>query len=448
MLEDGELLPTELVPDLPVRVGGFAPENYTRTYEGAVAAERALSRSLNVPAVHMLKNYGVERFAGLLKALGMTTLHRPPAGYGLTLVLGGAEGRLWDITGMYAGMARCVASYAALDSAPPPFVPPVYGAADPWPTARRNPPLSPVSCYLALKAMLEVARPDEENAWRYFLSSRRIAWKTGTSYGFRDAWAVGVTPCHAVGVWVGNADGEGRPALTGVSCAAPILFDLFGLLDNCEWFEAPESDMRHIEVCAASGLRAGTACARKTMVDVGEAGLRRAACPYCRAVQVDRSRQWRVHASCEPIDRMVDTSWFALPPAMEWYYRKHHADYRPLPPFREDCRVGLESEERPPMALLLPREGSAVYVPRELDGSTGRVVFEAAHREADVAVFWHLDEDYVGVTRDIHQLGLAPAPGTHRLTLVDSDGNRLERVFEVISPERSEGTSPPVASGR
>jgi len=480
MLEDGELLPTELVPDIPVRIGGFAPENYSRSFQGAVPASAALARSLNVPAVHMLRSYGVERFAGMLRRLGMTTLNRPSADYGLSLILGGAEGSLWEITGIYAGLARCVSAAfpEGNDQPAPTFAHPAYLAADhhspvrnpqssiPNPhsaipdlqsaisdpqSAIRNPhcpianpqsairdpqsALSSASCYLTVQAMLEVTRPGEESAWESFMSSRRVAWKTGTSYGHRDAWAVGITPQFAVGVWAGNADGEGRASLTGITSAAPILFDLFGLLPSGAWFDPPESELHGIDVCAASGYRKGPDCAAGKRIRVPQAGLRCQACPFCRTVHCDPTHRWRVHASCESLPRITPVSWFTLPPAMEWYYRRHHADYLPLPPYRPDCLAALGGDTRPPMAIVIPREGSAVYVPRELDGVTGRTVFEAAHRDQSATVYWHLDGQYIGATREIHQMPLAPAPGTHTLVLVDQDGARLERVFEVLGRE-------------
>ena len=108
MLDAGEMLPHELVPDIPTRIGSFVPQNFSKTYQGAVPANMALARSMNIPAVRMLNSFGLDRFYALLKNLGMSTLHRPAQGYGLTLILGGAEGTLWDITGIYAGMAQSV----------------------------------------------------------------------------------------------------------------------------------------------------------------------------------------------------------------------------------------------------------------------------------------------------------------------------------------------------
>jgi penicillin-binding protein 1C len=436
MLEAGELLPTRLVADIPTRMGGFRPENYSRQYQGAVPAWMALARSLNIPSVRMLQSYGVDRFCALLKDLGMTTLHRPADQYGLTLILGGAEGTLWELTGIYAGLARSVDTAAAgrLDAAG--FFPPRYLAAGPIPAPASNSvagrPLSPASAWLTLQAMLQVTRPGVDSAWRQFSSARPIAWKTGTSYGFRDAWAIGVTPDFAVGVWVGNADGEGRPGLVGSQAAAPLMFDLFDILPPGDWFQRPEQGLTQIEVCSHSGYLAGPHCAQQKTVWMTTRGPGTVPCPYCRSVHTDETGRFQVHDGCQPLAQARLENWFVLPPAMAWYYRRHHADYLPLPPWREDCRRSMDSAGGAVLSMIYPQPNSRVYLPVELDGRRQQVVFEAAHSRPGKQVYWHLDGNYLGVTRDIHTMSLSAAPGVHTVTLVDEDGEELVRSFEVL----------------
>lgn len=429
MLDAGEVLPGQLVPDVPSHFGAFHPENFDRAYAGAVRAEIALARSLNVPAVRMLRSYGVDRFYSTLRDVGLTTLSRPASDYGLALILGGAEGSLWDMTGVYAGMARVAAGAGG-------FAPPAYS----WPARTeapghdREPALRAAACHLTLKAMLEVERPGDELSWRAYSSARKIAWKTGTSYGFRDAWALGVTSRYAVGVWAGNADGEGRPGLTGYSAAAPILFELFDLLPAGREITPPDSELHDIDVCAHSGMRAGPHCSRTRAQLVPRAGLASPPCAYCRLVHVDAPAEWQVHGDCEPVSQIRAASWFVLPPAMEMHYRRRHADYQPPPPFRADCRAhGSAAQTAAALSCVYPKEAAQVYVPIEMNGGLGRIVFEAAHRNAEASVYWHLDDEYYGETRDIHQLALAPAPGPHVLTLVDENGETVRRRFTVIA---------------
>ena len=430
MLEAGEVLPAQLVADVPTHIGSFHPENFDRAYAGAVPAAQALARSLNVPAVRLLRAHGVERFAAVLRRLGLSTLDEPGAHYGLALILGGAEGTLWDVTGVYAGLARSALA-GTPDEARRAFFEPSYRP-DRHRARSESAPLGPAASYLTLQAMLEVERPGDELAWRAFGSARKVAWKTGTSYGFRDAWAIGVTPRHALGVWVGNASGEGRAGLTGHSAAAPILFDLVGALPAGGWFTPPGDGLEDIDVCARSGMRAGPQCETRRAELVPHAALDSPACSFCRLVHADAALAWQVHADCESLAAIRTVGWFVLPPALETHYRRLHANYRPPPPYRPDCRAALSGAGSASLSFVYPREGAFVYVPVEMDGSLGRVVFEAAHRDPKARVFWHLDDAYQGETVDLHQMALAPRQGAHRLVLVDERGETVERRFTVV----------------
>ena len=433
MLDAGEILPTTLVPDIPTRIGGFAPQNFDRVYAGAVPAQQALARSLNIPAVRMLHSYGIDRFYDVLKSLGMTTLFRPADDYGLSLILGGSEGTLWEITSIYAGLARNVNRYLNFSQEKSPvFKRAVYLSDNSSAQTITNQPGNPLgagACWLALNAMREVGRPESQTGWRHFSSSSQIAWKTGTSFGFRDGWAVGINPKYAVGVWVGNADGEGRPGLTGISTAAPILFEIFGILPASTWFDMPEAELLSIKVCAESGYRAGPYCKNKKTVYGLENSVRTKCCPYCRLVRCTQNQQFRVHSECEHVYNMNIVSWFVLPPSIEWFYKQNHADYKPLPPFRSDCLAEAATNSNHAMSLIHHQGKSQIYVPLELDGKRGKTVFEISHRNPDVTLYWHLDDDYISQTTGIHQMALSPEPGEHVLTVVDENGERLEHKF-------------------
>jgi penicillin-binding protein 1C len=459
MLEAGELLPATLVPDVPTHIAGFTPENFDRGYEGAVPAKLALARSLNVPAVRMLRDYGIERFLHLLRGLGLATATRAADDYGLTLVLGGAEGTLWDLTGMYAGLAREARRFADPgrdNETRPAFFPPraiEAGGPDPDGSGSAGPDrpgsgkapaeasrsgIGPAAAWFALQAMAEVSRPDAEQYWRSFASSRWVAWKTGTSFVFRDAWAVGVTPEFTVGVWVGNASGQGRPGMTGIQVAAPVLFETFNLLPPTTRFEKPMASLARIPVCPQSGMRVSPYCPPGDSAWVPAAGLRTAACPSHRLAHLDPSGRYQVHDGCERVAAMRHRNWFVLPPSQEWYYRRRHSDYAPLPEWRRDCAEAAAALGAScSLELIYPRAGADIYVPVDLDARKGRTVFEAIHRDPAATVFWHLDQDYLGQTREFHKLAVDPAPGRHVLLLVDNRGERLEQAFEVLSREEA-----------
>ncbi len=437
MLQDGLLLPQTLVADIPTQVSGYAPENFDLNYDGAVPASKALARSLNVPAVRMLQQYRVERFYEVLKKLGVTTLTKPSGHYGLSLILGGGENSMWELGGVYASLARLLNHYPTyngrynLDDLHMPLVfktQPIKKDPSAWLNYPNHFLLNAGAIYSTFEAMKEVMRPGEEQLWTQFYSAQRIAWKTGTSFGFRDGWAIGVTPKYAVVVWVGNADGEGRPGLTGINYAAPILFELFRTLPPSQWFSTPFDDMQYINVCHKSGYRASPICEQADSMLVPLTGLRTSPCSFHQLINLDQSGKYRVSDACESPSSMQHISWFILPPAMEWYYKTHHADYKPLPAWRKDCKEQLTGGV---MEMIYPRKSNTIYVPIELSGEKGKCVFEAAHRQQGVKIFWHLDESYIGTTTDFHQMELNPDKGKHKLVLVDENGERLEQFFEI-----------------
>jgi penicillin-binding protein 1C len=292
--------------------------------------------------------------------------------------------------------------------------------------------VSPGAAWLTLDALVEVKRPGDAAFWRHFRSSRVVGWKTGTSYGLRDGWAVGTTPRYTVAVWVGNASGEGRPGLTGSATAAPILFDLMNRLDPEPWFDPPYLHMKRVEVCKNDGYLAAGGCASE-LVWVPKHSHFEQVSPFNRRVHLDATGRDRVHGACETPARMTHRSWFVLPPRLEFYYRKHHAEYRPLPDFRGDCRLaaGVEGASGP-IAFLYPHAGTKLYIPTDLANKRSETVFEAVHRRADATLYWHLDDVYLGTTTTFHQQGLDMTPGPHVVTVVDEAGNRLSRRFEVL----------------
>ena len=436
MMNEGKILPHTLLPDVPVIINGFAPKNFSRQFDGAVHADQALIRSLNVPAVHMLRDYRYEKFHTLLTKTGMTTLKDSPDHYGLSLILGGAEGTLWDITGMYASMARILNNFFEHPGGnryergafkAPTYSEEIRSAPE---ELEEHSSLSAASIYLTFDALKEVYRPGEETGWRYFNSSKKIAWKTGTSFGFRDGWAVGVTPRFVVGVWVGNADGEGRPGLTGTDAAAPVMFDIFSQLPESGWFREPLIEMEKISTCRTSGYRVSSECPDVDTILVAKPGLQSMACPHHRTIHLSADRLYQVHSGCEAISSIINVNWFVLPPVQEYYFKSINLSYQALPPFRSDCQStgGIVA-----MDMIYPKNNARIFIPRQLDGSEGRSVFELAHRNPATTVFWHLDGTYIGNTRTIHHMELNPGEGKHVLTAVDEEGQVIERNFEVIS---------------
>jgi penicillin-binding protein 1C len=285
--------------------------------------------------------------------------------------------------------------------------------------------------------MQEVMRPGEEGLWQQFSSSQKIAWKTGTSFGFRDGWAIGITPKNVVAVWVGNTDGEGRPGLIGVQTAAPVLFDIFRLLPSGKWFEKPKYNFSFVPVCRQSGYRANIDCPDVDTLFMPPNGTKVTLCPYHKIIHLDATGNFRVTEECESPWNMQHKSWFILTPAMEYYYKQRNADYKVLPPFKAGCvPMAIGTETGKLMEIIYPQADAKIYVPLEINGERGKTVFTAAHRRSGAKIFWSLDDEFIGTTQNFHQMGLNPLPGKHIITLVDENGISVSRQFEILEKEK------------
>ena len=423
MLDAGELLPDMLVPDVPTQIAGYTPENFNEEYSGAVEAKKALSKSLNIPAVRLLQSYGLDKFKDQLDFFRLGGLNKSADHYGLTLILGGAETNLWDLCKTYASLASTVNHFNATSGEyyEKEFTEPVLIHGEEADFGRRTMQknlFDAGSIYLTFEAMKEVNRPDGNESWEFFDSSKQIAWKTGTSFGNKDAWAIGTTKDYVVGVWVGNADGEGRPNVSGVTSAAPILFDVFDILPGSEWFLKPLDAFTEVTICAQSGYLATSNCPRKS-ITIPDKQNSVKACNYHQLVQLDAKQRYRVNSSCADLSQTVSKSWFVLPPLMEFYFKKSHPTYKPLPPFRSDCN----RNDLPSMEFIYPKNGSRITLTKNFEGKQNELVLKLAHAKPETKVFWYVDEKYVSQTHNFHELGVIPSKGKHKITVVDELGN-------------------------
>jgi len=401
-MENGELTPNMLLADYPTRINGYAPENYESNYDGLVPASEALARSLNIPAVRLLSDYGVPRFKSNLEELGLTTLFRPANEYGLALILGGAEANIWDLSHAYAEMAAAASS------------------------SESSGLISSGVAWEILNAMSSVNRPQIEQYWNRFEGREKIAWKTGTSFGARDAWAIGLTQKYVVAVWVGNATGEGVTGMTGSNTAAPILFDVFQHLPDTTWFEQPTRSMKGIDVCTASGQRASQFCTSTQRSWVPRPCLALAQCPWHKQIHISRKTGERVFAQCAEPGEMKQKVYMVIPAIAEQYYKMNHPEYETLPKFRASCLSGDKDFE-----LTYPLPNSSLQIPRLITGGLGQLVFEAAHRQSAAEIFWYLDDEFLTTTKDVHQVQCQPSKGKHVLSITDASGIRIQRSFWV-----------------
>jgi len=431
MLDKGELLPNTLVPDIPTTIADYKPENFNLQYTGAVTAKKALAKSLNIPAVRMLHQYGLARFYDELGKFKLKHVNKGANHYGLSLILGGAESSLWDLCNTYASLAGTLNHYTESSSE---YYTHEFNKAsfiknettDLGKLTHEKPVFNAGSIYLAFEAMKEVNRPEGDEAWKFYDSSKEIAWKTGTSFGNRDAWAIGVTKGIVVGVWVGNADGEGRPDLTGINSAAPVLFDVFNLFPKSTWFAKPFDELAEVNTCTQSGYLATELCdTNKTWIPA--LGKRFKACPFHHLVHLDKNSNHRVNTSCETLENIEHTPWFTLPPLQEWYYKKHHANYKTLPELRDDCK----QETGRTMDFISPKNNSTIILAKNEHEKTNPIILKIAHINPETKVFWYIDNKYIQTTETFHEIGVLPTEGRHTITVVDAIGNELKRTITV-----------------
>ncbi|WP_210014660.1 peptidoglycan glycosyltransferase PbpC [Pseudomonas palmensis] len=216
-MDDGLIHSESLLQDVPRRYGDYRPGNFSMGFSGPVAASSALALSLNLPAVQLLEAYGPKRFAAQMRMGGMPLSLPMAAEPNLSLILGGAGSRLEDLVSGYSAFARDGMSAPLRLQQDAPLV------------ERRL--LSPGSAWIIRRILSGQARPDRD-PHAELVQRPQLAWKTGTSYGFRDAWSIGVGPRYLIGIWIGRPDGTPVPGQFGLASAAPLMLQVHDVLSN------------------------------------------------------------------------------------------------------------------------------------------------------------------------------------------------------------------------
>lgn len=428
--KSGLILPHTLLKDIPTQIAGYHPRNYNKTYDGMVPADAALARSLNVPAVRLLRAYGLQKFRDQLQSLHLPSINKPADYYGLTLILGGAETRLYDMANAYAAMSRVLNHYNQFGK----YDPQDYFQID---FVRHQHLFKPKQhtglfeaddIWFVFKALSDKDRPVEGDDWNIYRSAQKIAWKTGTSFGHRDAWCIGTTPRYTVAVWVGNATGEGRPGLTGTQSAAPIMFDVFKHLPISNWFEKPVSAMIQAKVCKQSGMLASPICPDVALTYLPRNGERSSVCRYHKLVHLNKEGTKRVNSSCYEVQQMKTQTFFVLPPIAAWYYQRKNPDYQNLPPWDPACQL----TNKPEMALVYPKPHIQIFIPKDFGQKRQKIVCKAVHQDKNAFIYWHLDRQFIRMTHGQHQIEIFARQGKHTLSLVDDKGQMIKCDFEVV----------------
>ncbi len=415
-LDSGLITPASRLDDIPVSYSGYSPENYDEEYHGIVSARDALVRSLNVPAVNLTAKAGLKEYYDLLKNIGISSLTKKYYEYGLPLVLGAGEVSLRSLANAYATLARG-GEYK-----------PVIDIKDAEAVDGQS-FLSPAACYIISNILSDLQRPELNNAWEFTADLPTIAWKTGTSYGRKDAWAIGYTPQYTVGVWSGNFSSESSPYIVGVDISAPLMLDIFRELTRGEdprWFDAPP-EVKGREVCTRSGMPPGETCPETTH-DLFIQGVSPvAACDIHQRIFVDRNTGYRVSRACS-YGRTIDTFIVEQWPARLSNWLLSQGVIAGIPPQDPGCSRVMISDA----PVIRSPENDAVYrlrqdAPRDFQ----KVMFHASASLDAARLHWFLDNELFATCGPGGKVFYEPESGSHLLMCVDDLGRSSVVHFEI-----------------
>ncbi|MFQ5602659.1 MAG: penicillin-binding protein 1C [bacterium] len=411
-LEQGVISPSTLLKDVPVEYAGYRPVNYDERFHGAVSVQEALVHSLNVPAVNLYAELGDNGVYSFLKRGGISTLPKPKEYYGLSLILGGGEVTLLELTNLYAGLASGgnFTSYRLLKSD--------AGEAE-------NTLLSPGTCFILTDILSQLRRPELPAVWESTLDMPKVAWKTGTSYGHRDAWSIGYTPQLTIGVWVGNFDGRGVPELVGAEAAAPILFALFNALeerDSHRWFVQPESvEMR--QVCAVSGMPVSQICAAVKNELFLPGVSPNQTCTIHQRILVDRKTGQRLCSHC----RIGRTYWEKViehwPAEISSWKMRNGQPLAPFPEHFQKC-VKIASGEKP--VIHSPAMNTQFKIRSGVSLKYQKILLQASVSNHTHTIYWFMNGRLIYSGDPNHPLFITPQKGRHTLLCMDEEGRSSE----------------------
>ncbi|WP_338951783.1 penicillin-binding protein 1C [Fusobacterium nucleatum] len=391
-IDDGLIVPDSIYPDVPIYFGNFYPKNSSNTFTGMVKIEEALIKSLNIPFVKLLSDYGVDRFYYFLENNDNYPEDRFDK-YGLSLILGTREMRPVDIGKLYIGLAN----YGKVSNLK-------YTLTEDKPKEYQQ--FSRGASYLTLETLSRVVRPGNE---KLYSEQRPISWKTGTSYGMKDAWSVGVSPDYTVLVWLGNFNQKSIFSLSGVETAGNLLFKVFNIVDiNSKTFEKPTDDLKEIEIDEKTGYRKFYDVESKKVFYPKDAKLLRIS-PYYKKIFVDEN-DMEIDSRSPNFDKRKEKIVIEYPIEVSNYFF--------LNGVRENKNV----------KIAYPVQNLNIFVPKDFDGY--KKVAMKLYNPNNEYVYWYLDEDYVGYSNEKEKFFELDI-GKHKLTIITENGAREEVKFNI-----------------
>ncbi len=423
-LDRGLVIPATFMLDIPTDFSGYVPKNYDGVYRGRVTMREALIRSLNVPAARLLSEVGLDDFHKLLLEGGLTTLDRPVSQYGLPLILGSGEVTLLDLTNLYATLAQGGIHY------------PVRITTNDTRDYEEKVLFSKEASYLITQTLTELGRPDMPSpTWELTKDVPQVAWKTGTSYGHRDAWAVGYSGKYTIGVWVGNPSGRGQKGISGGEHAAPLLFDLFRAIEgNGAKPEKPVGlRLGTIEVCKESHLLPTPFCDERVLVTYIPGRSRIPVDNYSKQVFIDSETGEMLLGDCIAIRphqaKIINT----YPPELVAWWRAEGRVITSVPPLSPFCK---EVPPQLPPKIASPDEATPYRMLLSMPIDYQKVQLIARTSPEVERLYWYQDGKLVASTKPDARLFIPLEAGIHRLVVVDSSGRSDSIIYSVEGDER------------
>ncbi|MEO5997030.1 MAG: penicillin-binding protein 1C [Chitinophagaceae bacterium] len=325
-IDEGLMTPKTVITDVSTNYNGYAPENYDKKFNGYVTLEYALEHSLNIPAVKTLRLMGKNALVQKLGECDFGQIKKDQAKLGLSMILGGCGASLEELTGLYSSFANegvyCKPSLTSSNSTP-----------------RKKRILSRPATFMINEILSKVNRPDFPLNWQSTERMPKIAWKTGTSYGRRDAWSIGYNKKYTVGTWVGNFSGIGIPELSGANIATPLLFKIFNSIDydsNEEWFQQPK-DCEMRMVCTETGLVPNDQCAEVRMDYFIPLISSTSKCNNLQEIMISADSKISYCKSCMPENGYQKKSFKIITPEMQAYFTENKMEYDKIPPHNPLC---------------------------------------------------------------------------------------------------------------
>ena len=415
--DTGELTPDMRLLDVPTDFGGYEPENYDLKYNGPVTAKFALVNSLNVPAVSLLRQIGLEKFLSFLQKNGFSDIAQNKNSLGLSLILGGCGTRLEQLTKAYTVFSHGGKLY------PLTYLKPVL-----LKDSNAVKIFSAQAAYLTGSLLTTNERPDYPADFLSATDHPLIAWKTGTSYGKRDAWAIGFNPDYTIGVWMGNFDGKGSPELSGAETAVPLLFELFDAVDPKPkklWFDRP-AGLYLREVCSETGLLPTENCTHTEFDYYIENVSPNKKCDLYKTVYVNKDETIQYCPECLPKDGYKKVKYPFYDSELMLWMMKNKIAFKRLPPHNPLCQTRLTGEGP---KIVSPSPDYEYYVE---NNSKQQILLQAAPDPSVKTYYWYINNVFYKKSRPGEKLFFRPDQGELPIICLDDRGRKSTISIKVI----------------